>query len=145
MCQVFGFELADDIARFFRRSNGLKEQTRKLSAVMKVLSLTIIRSSADKEKINFCRRWQLTVNVLIGRKLWQSEREITLSTFPAHKISEGSHRMPVTPEITNVQPRKKQQTGKQIGRLLDPQVDTKNTKSNQRNKGRNNEQYVTNS
>src|SRR5215467_6854541 len=56
MCQAFCLELPSDIHRFLRLSDRPKKETGKVSAVVKIFSLTMINPPSDKEKINFRRR-----------------------------------------------------------------------------------------
>src|SRR4249920_294913 len=77
LCQLFDA---------FSVTNGAEKKSRQLSAVVKIVSLTIIRSPPDKEKIYFRIRRCFPVNITKRRILRERSRQIAVAAFRANQI-----------------------------------------------------------
>jgi len=64
MCDALARQSCSDLGGIPRRLNGAEKKSGKLSSIVEIVSLAIIRSSSDKEKINFCRRRELAIDKL---------------------------------------------------------------------------------
>src|SRR6188508_1231731 len=89
LCQLFDA---------FSVANGAKKKSRQLAAVVKIVSLTIIRSPPDKEKINFGIRRCFPVNIAKRRILRERSRQIAVAAFRTNQIRPGCRRRDIFPQ-----------------------------------------------
>src|SRR5581483_8139891 len=118
---AFSFLL--DLLGVRRAADGGEEQFRQLAAVVEIIPLAIIRSPADKEKINFRLGRRRPRDVLKRSVLGQPARQISVAADGAGKIFEGRRFAPVAPDVNAVPKRKQRDRRVEQERALDREID----------------------
>jgi hypothetical protein len=81
MRNLFSLQGLVDLIGTLSGANDSEEISRKIAAVVKVIPLAIIRSPADKQKINFRSRWLVTVDKLNRGIFRQLAGQIGIAAF----------------------------------------------------------------
>src|SRR5512146_930776 len=91
-----------DLVGIFRGADRCQQIPRQVAAVMKIFSLAIIRSPADKEKIYF-RRWRgVSIDISKRGVLRQHTRQVSFAAFVAAQVSDRRRLPEITPQIDAV-------------------------------------------
>ncbi len=145
MSDLFTLQCPSDFVGICGGTNRAQKISRQFAAVMKIISLAIIRPPADKEKINFRRRRRAAIDVLKRRVFRQVAAEIFGPTFDPAQITERRGFRKIIPEVDPVPRSKNNEPGKQKDRPPHAQISIEDTIHRQNDQRRHDRKNVTDS